>query len=111
MPNMPQMKQNPMAKFMDEDMTKKMEAIIHSMTLKERHYPALINGSRKKRLAKGSGTSIQDINQMMKRFTQLQKMLKKFKGGSKMMNKINKLKANLPPGMEGQLPDDFKDLF
>ncbi|MGV6853023.1 MAG: signal recognition particle protein [bacterium] len=72
-------------------------AIIGSMTPQERKFPDVIRGSRKKRIAKGSGTSIQDVNRLLKQFSQMQKMMKKFaKGGmSKMMNK---LKGRLPPG-------------
>ena len=54
-----------------------MEAIINSMTPGERHYPDSINGSRKKRIAGGSGTQIQDINRLLKQHKQMQKMMKK----------------------------------
>ena len=54
-----------------------MEVIINSMTPKERHFPDNINGSRKKRIAKGSGTTVQDINRLLKQFKQMQKMTKK----------------------------------
>jgi len=50
------------------------------MTAKERQYPKLINGSRKRRIATGSGTTVQGVNQMLKQFTQMQKMMKKMKG-------------------------------
>lgn len=66
----------------------KLEAIINSMTAKERKKPEIIKGSRKKRIAAGSGTQIQDVNRLLKQFTQMQKMMKKMgqKGGmSKMM--------------------------
>jgi signal recognition particle subunit SRP54 len=80
----------------------RFEAIINSMTPKERHFPDLINGSRKRRIAKGSGTSIQDINQLLKQFEQMQKMFKKMaKGGlSKMMRHLG---GNLPGGISGML--------
>ncbi len=84
-----------------------MEAIILSMTPKERRFPALINGSRKKRLAGGSGTSLQEVNKLLKLFTQMQKTLKRFKG-DKMMKKMKGLEGKLPPGMLGDLPPDFK---
>ena len=59
-----------------------MIAIINSMTPQERRFPDVIRGSRKKRIALGSGTKIQDINRMMKQFSQMQRMMKKFgKGG------------------------------
>ena len=60
----------------DDDAFKGIEAIIHSMTPNERSTPTIINSSRKKRIAKGSGTSIQEVNQLMKQFTQMSKMMK-----------------------------------
>lgn len=66
---------------MDDKPIKRMQAMVYSMTAKERQYPKLINGSRKQRIAKGSGTSVQELNQMLKQFTQMQKMMKKMKGG------------------------------
>jgi signal recognition particle subunit SRP54 len=62
-------------------------AIINSMTVSERHAPKIINGSRKKRIAQGSGTQIQDINRLLKQHEQMQKMLKKISkpGGLKNM--------------------------
>jgi signal recognition particle subunit SRP54 len=68
-------------KQIDDKMFVKMESIINSMTLKERHFPALIKGSRKKRIADGSGTQVQDVNKLLKQFEQMQKMMKRFKGG------------------------------
>jgi signal recognition particle subunit SRP54 len=56
---------------------KKIEAIISSMTLRERHDHRIIKGSRRLRIAKGSGTTVQDVNQLLKRFTEAQKMMKK----------------------------------
>lgn len=79
---------------------KRIEAIIFSMTPKERAFPAIIKGSRKKRIAKGSGTTVQDINKLMKQFTQMQKMMKKMKGGG-MKNVMRGLAGKLPPGMGG----------
>ena len=65
----------------------KVEAIIRSMTKKERHNPDIINGSRRKRIAAGSGTSIQDVNRVMKNFEQSKKMMKQFAGMEKDMKK------------------------
>ncbi len=65
----------------DDDAFKGIEAIIHSMTPSERSKPAIINVSRKKRIAKGSGTSIQEVNQLMKQFDQMSKMMKMMQGG------------------------------
>ena len=70
----------------DDKMFTQMEAMINSMTMKEREHPELIKGSRKKRIAAGSGTQVQDVNRMLKQFTQMQKMMKKMqKGGMKGM--------------------------
>ena len=70
----------------DDKLFKQMEAIINSMTMKERQRPELIKGSRKKRIAAGSGTQVQDVNRLLKQFTQMQKMMKKMqKGGMKGM--------------------------
>ncbi len=66
----------------DENEFIKIEAIINSMTPQERHQHTLIKGSRRKRIAKGSGTSVQDINNLLKNYTQVVKMMKKInKGG------------------------------
>ena len=65
----------------DDDSFKGIEAIIHSMTPEERSKPKVINNSRKKRIAKGSGTSVQEVNQLLKQFTQMSKMMKMMQGG------------------------------
>ncbi len=82
-----------------------MEAIINSMTLKERQRPELIKGSRKKRIAAGSGTQVQDVNRMLKQFTQMQKMMKKMqKGGMKgMMRNMQGMMGGMG-GMGGGFP-------
>ena len=81
-----------------------MEAIINSMTPKEREKPELINGSRKRRIAAGSGTQIQDINRLLKQFTQMQKMMKKMTGGG-MSKMMRNMKSMMPPGgMGGMFP-------
>ncbi len=80
----------------------KLGAIIDSMTRKEKVRPDIINGSRKKRIAKGSGTQIQDINKLLKQFKQMQKMMKKMsgKGGmAKMMRGMGGMGGQFPPGM------------
>ncbi len=85
------------------DDSKRMVAIINSMTAQERNFPDVIRGSRKRRIANGSGTQIQDVNKLLKQFAQMQKMFKKFsKGGmGKMMKKMQGRlpKGMLPPGM------------
>ncbi|MEZ4875472.1 MAG: signal recognition particle protein [Flavobacteriaceae bacterium] len=65
----------------DDDAFKGIEAIIHSMTPQERSIPSVIDGSRKKRIAKGSGTSVQQVNQLLKQFDQMGKMMKMMQGG------------------------------
>ncbi|CAA0168114.1 signal recognition particle protein [Tenacibaculum maritimum] len=65
----------------DDNAFKSIEAIIHSMTPSERTTPSSINASRKKRIAKGSGTSVQEVNQLMKQFNQMSKMMKMMQGG------------------------------
>jgi signal recognition particle subunit SRP54 len=94
---------------MDDGMTVKMEAIIDSMTLKERRFPALLNGSRKRRIAAGSGTNMQDLNKFLKQFTQMQKMLKKMKG-NKMMKRLKHMQDQLPPELLAKLPKDLDDI-
>ena len=79
-----------------------MEAIINSMTPKERRYPDVINNSRKRRIAAGSGTQIQDVNRLLKQHKQMQKMMKKMgqKGGmQKMMRGMDALMGGggVPP--------------
>ena len=95
------------AALMDDKLLVKMQAIIQSMTLKERSFPALLNGSRKRRLSMGSGTTIQDVNKLAKQFAQMQKMLKRMKG-DKMMKRLNQLKGNLPNDLLGQLPPGWR---
>lgn len=65
----------------DDDAFKGIEAIIHSMTPEERSKPSVINASRKKRIAKGSGTNVQEVNQLLKQFNQMAKMMKMMQGG------------------------------
>ncbi|HJL74973.1 MAG TPA: signal recognition particle protein [Candidatus Marinimicrobia bacterium] len=63
---------------MDDSQLSWTEAIINSMTVEERKHPSLIDGSRRKRIAKGSGRSLQEVNQLLKQFTQMKKMMKQF---------------------------------
>tara|TARA_B110000014_G_C19887117_1_gene459055 strand:- start:116 stop:730 length:615 start_codon:yes stop_codon:yes gene_type:complete len=75
----------------------KSEAIIRSMTKSERQRPELIGGSRRRRIAKGSGTAPQDVNQLLNQFKQVQKMMKQFaspKGQEKMMRGMSQKKGN-----------------
>lgn len=67
----------------DDNAFKKVEGIIHSMTKIERSNPKIINGSRRKRIARGSGTKIQDVNKLLKQFTEMQKMMKNISHGKR----------------------------
>ncbi|HHT64248.1 MAG: signal recognition particle protein [Bacillota bacterium] len=80
----------------DEKEFIKIEAMIQSMTPQERRHPEIINGSRKQRIASGSGTKVQDLNKLIKQFTETKKLLKQF-SGSAMMKK----------GKKGKLPFKF----
>ncbi|WP_372945463.1 signal recognition particle protein [Muriicola sp.] len=79
----------------DDDAFKHVEAIIHSMTPEERSNPSLLDASRKKRIAKGSGRSVQEVNQLLKQFNQMGKMMKMMQGGGgkKMMQMMGGLKG------------------
>ncbi len=81
-----------------DDHTGKMLAVMNSMTLKEKLYPQLIKGSRKRRIANGSGTQIQDVSKLLKQYTQMQKMMRKFKGQG-MMKMMQKLGGKMPGGL------------
>ncbi|MDP3353025.1 MAG: signal recognition particle protein [Flavobacteriaceae bacterium] len=76
----------------DDNAFKNIEAIIHSMTPTERSTPTLIDGNRKTRIAKGSGTTVQDVNQLMKQFDQMSKMMKMMQGGGA-KNMMNMMKG------------------
>ena len=78
---------------------KRMVAIIDSMTPQERRKPEIINGSRKRRVAQGSGTQIQDVNRLLKQHKQMQKMMKKMGSKGGMANMMRGMKGRLPPGM------------
>jgi signal recognition particle subunit SRP54 len=68
----------------------RIEAIINSMTLEERQKPQVINGSRRRRIATGSGTRVQEVNQLLNQFEEMKKMIKKMKSG--------KMKGGFRPG-------------
>lgn len=99
LPGMGQLKDQVSGEVAEKEF-KRLEAIIQSMTAQERRFPGVIKGSRKRRIATGSGTSVQDVNKLLKQFTQMQKMMKKAsKGGMK--NMMRGLAGKLPPGMGG----------
>ena len=89
-------------KNVNDDEMLKLGVIIDSMTLQERQFPAIIKASRKKRIAAGSGTQVQDVNRLLKQFNQMQKMMKKMskKGGLK--NMMRGMGGRMPPGMPFQ---------
>ena len=77
---------------LDDNSFKPVEAIIRSMTHKERENPEIINSSRKNRIASGSGTSIQQVNQLLKQFEEMRKMMKtmnKMGGGKRALSALN----------------------
>jgi signal recognition particle subunit SRP54 len=80
----------------DENAIVRMQAILDSMTAKEREYPQIINGQRKKRIAKGSGTSVQEINRLLKQYLQMKKMMKTFSKGLG-ARRFGKMMKGLPP--------------
>ncbi len=82
----------------DTKMFVRMEAIINSMTPKERGDPDMLNGSRKRRITEGSGTTIQDLNRLLKQHKQMQKMMKKLGNKSAMQNMMRGLGGMMPPG-------------
>ena len=84
----------------DVKMFARMEAMINSMTPKERRNPELIQGSRKRRITQGSGTQVQDLNRLLKQHKQMQKMMKKMKGGG-MQKMMRGLGGMMPPGGGG----------
>jgi len=79
----------------DERELSRIEAIISSMTPEERHKDHIINGSRRKRIARGSGTSVEDVNKLLKQFAQMQKVLKQIGGMAGMAGggKVSRRKA------------------
>ncbi|MCK7578830.1 MAG: signal recognition particle protein [Chromatiales bacterium] len=97
LPGMNQIPDHVKNKASDKEMGK-LVAIINSMTPHERQFPAIIKGSRKRRIAAGSGTQVQDVNQLLKQFMQMQKMMKKMKGGG-MAKMMRSLQGRLPPGL------------
>jgi signal recognition particle subunit SRP54 len=79
---------------------KRQIAIINSMTPRERRLPSVIDGSRRRRIAKGSGVQVQDVNRLLKQFMDMQRMMKSMKGG-KLRRMLGALKGGMPPGFPG----------
>ncbi|PPC75859.1 signal recognition particle protein [Pokkaliibacter plantistimulans] len=103
LPGMGQLTQNADMGAAEKNM-KQMEAIINSMTPKERRNPDLINGPRKRRIAMGSGTQVQDVNRLLKQHKQMQKMMKQISGKGGLAKMMRGMKNMLPPGMGGGMP-------
>ncbi|MGI9335485.1 MAG: signal recognition particle protein [Gammaproteobacteria bacterium] len=86
---------------LDDRETVRLEAIINSMTPHERRFPAVIKGSRKRRIANGSGTQVQDVNRLLKQFAQMQKMMKRMRKQGGLQRMMQSMKGQLPPGLMG----------
>jgi signal recognition particle subunit SRP54 len=84
----------------DRDVRRQI-AIINSMTRKERRTPAILDGSRRRRIAAGAGVQVQDVNRLMKQFMEMQKMMKSFSGG-KLKRMMQAFKGGMPPGFPGR---------
>lgn len=103
LPGMGQVPEHLKQQVNDKEM-KRLVAMIDSMTPEERAFPALIRGGRKRRIATGSGTQIQDLNRLLKQFTVMQKTMKKMKGGG-VTRMLRSLSGRLPGiGMPGRIP-------
>jgi signal recognition particle subunit SRP54 len=86
----------PVAAQLDDKQTRRIVAIINSMTPHERAFPAVIRGPRKRRIAAGSGTEVQDVNRLLKQFTQMQKMMKRMSKRGNMAKALGGLKGRMP---------------
>jgi signal recognition particle subunit SRP54 len=94
---LPGMSKLPIADDQLDSQMPRIEAIIHSMTPQERNDPSIIKGGRRNRIARGSGTSVQEVNKLVKQFEQVRKMMRSMSGGGKKMRLPGGMK--LPPGM------------
>ncbi|MBE9549416.1 MAG: signal recognition particle protein [Proteobacteria bacterium] len=104
LPGMGQIPDSVKQKAGNDKSTGQMIAIINSMTRKEREFPAVIRGSRKRRIAQGSGTTIQEVNKVLKQHKKMQLMMKKFSGGG-MKKMMRMMQGKMPPG--GMPPGGF----
>ncbi|MEE8285226.1 MAG: signal recognition particle protein [Gammaproteobacteria bacterium] len=86
---------------MGDQELKRMHAIVGSMTRQERLHPAIIKGSRKRRIASGSGNQVQDVNRLLKQFAQMQKMMKRMKKKGGLRGLMQAMKGGGPPGIRG----------
>ena len=83
----------------DRDLRRQI-AIINSMTPRERRNPGIIDGSRRRRIAGGSGVQVQDVNRLLKQFLEMQRMMKSMKGGG-LRRMMGAFKGGMPPGFPG----------
>jgi signal recognition particle subunit SRP54 len=90
----------PSAEQGDKDLRRQI-AIINSMTPRERRTPAIIDGSRRRRIAGGSGVQVQDVNRLLKQFLEMQRVMKSMKGGA-LKRMMGAFKGGLPPGFPGR---------
>jgi signal recognition particle subunit SRP54 len=93
LPGMNEVPQHLKDKVNDKELSRQI-AVINSMTMEERHFPDLIKGNRKKRIAAGCGQELQDVNRILKQYTIMNKMMKKFKKGN-LTNMMRGMKSNL----------------
>ena len=100
LPGMAKMPQGVKSQMNDRELIR-LEAIINSMTPRERRFPAVVKGSRKRRIAAGSGTQVQDVNRLLKQFTQMQKMMKRMRKKGGMATLMRGMGGRMPPGLSG----------
>ena len=106
LPGVPNVKQQMQKANIDDGMVKRQLAIISSMTPKERQRPEIIKASRRQRIARGSGTSVQEVNKLLKQHAQASKMMKRVQKMGKKGMMRGGLQNMLPPGMGG--PGGFR---
>jgi signal recognition particle subunit SRP54 len=109
LPGMGELPAGALQKVNDREFVK-LAAMIDSMTLQERKHPDLIRASRKKRIAAGSGTQVQDVNRLLKQFDQMQRMMKKMNRKGGLMKLMRGLGGRLPGGGGGGFPGGFPGL-
>ena len=101
LPGMGEIPQHVLDQVNDKETTR-LAAIIDSMTHQERNFPKLIKASRKRRIAAGSGTQVQDVNRLLKQFMQAQKMMKRMSKGGKIGRMMSGFRGGMPPGLPMQ---------
>jgi signal recognition particle subunit SRP54 len=101
MDKLPTMASNKVQPGQGDKEVRRQIAIINSMTLKERREPSILDGSRRRRIAAGSGVQVQDVNRLLKQFMEMQRMMKNLKGG-KLKRMLGAFKGGMPPGFPRQ---------